>query len=130
MSSMSTYPPFGLGLPHTDLRRQLVAAALAGAKTTTAGLLDEYERDGDDVPAAGHRFILQGFAGEPVAVIEIVEARVIAASAIDVQFVRDEGEGVETVEDWRKAHERFLGRAIAPETMIVALRFRVVERVT
>jgi hypothetical protein len=31
------YPPFGLGHPRTELRRQLVEAVLAGKKTSTAG---------------------------------------------------------------------------------------------
>jgi len=40
----------------------------------------------------------------------------------------DEGEGFESVDDWRLAHERFFEQPIEPETQIVALRFRVVER--
>ncbi len=46
-----------------------------------------------------------------------------------MQFARDEGEGFETVDDWRVAHETFFGRPIEPETEIVAMRFRLVERV-
>ena len=52
----------------------------------------------------------------------------IPAAEIDEQFARDEGEGFESVEDWRVAHERFLGCPIGPETQIVAVRFRVTER--
>ena len=43
--------------------------------------------------------------------------------------VTDEGEGFESVEDWRLAHERFFERPITPDTQVVAVRFRVVERV-
>ena len=63
-----------------------------------------------------------------VAVVEVTESRVLSAKEIDVEFARDEGEGFETVEDWRLAHERFFGRPIEPETQVVAVRFRVVER--
>ena len=52
----------------------------------------------------------------------------VPAAAIDERFARDEGEGYESVDDWRIAHERFFGRRIEPETEIVAIRFRVVER--
>src|SRR2546421_12449515 len=38
-------PPFGLGYPGTELRRQLVAAVLASEKTATAGLAE-----GDEAP--------------------------------------------------------------------------------
>jgi uncharacterized protein YhfF len=59
--------------------------------------------------------------------VEIVEARVVRAREIDVQFARDEGEGFETVEDWRVAHERFFERSIDSDTRIVAIRFRLVQ---
>ena len=127
---MSDYPPFGLGYPRTELRRQLVAAVLAGAKTATAGLAEEYAAEGEAVPSAGDRFVLDGFDEEPLAIVEVTDARVVPASQIDVQFARDEGEGFETVDDWRVAHEKFFERTIEPETEIVAIRFRVVEVLT
>ena len=71
--------------------------------------------------------MLDGFDEEPLAVVEVTDARVVPASQIDVQFARDEGEGFETVDDWRVAHEKFFERTIEPETEIVAIRFRVVE---
>jgi uncharacterized protein YhfF len=49
------------------------------------------------------------------------------AAEIDERFARDEGEGFESVDDWRIAHERFFGRPISSETQIVAVRFRVVQ---
>ena len=52
----------------------------------------------------------------------------IPAGEIDVQFARDEGEGFESVEEWRQAHERFFERPIADDTLITAVRFRLVER--
>jgi uncharacterized protein YhfF len=126
---VSEYPPFELGYPRTELRRQLVDAVLAGAKTATAGLLEEYEEEGEAVPSAGDRFLLEGFNEEPIAVVEVTEARVVPAAEIDEQFARDEGEGFETVDDWRVAHETFFKRPLQQDTMIVALRFRLVERV-
>jgi uncharacterized protein YhfF len=77
---------------------------------------------------AGQRLSLLGFDDEPVAVVEVVEARVIPAGELDLQFVRDEGEGFESLEDWRRAHERFFERPIPDDTLIDAIRFRVVER--
>ena len=123
---MSDYPPFGLGYPRTELRRQLVDAVLAGEKTSTSGLAEEYATEGEAVPVAGDRFLLEGFDEEPIAVVEVTDARVVPASEIDIQFARDEGEGFETVDDWRVAHETFFGRPIQPETEIVAIRFLVV----
>ncbi len=125
---MTELPPFGLAHPRTELRRQLVAAVLAGEKTTTSGLWSEYEAEGEPMPAAGDRYVLHDFDDEPVAIVEVVEARRIPASEIDVAFARDEGEGFETVDDWRVAHEQFFEQPIGPGTEIVAIRFRVAER--
>jgi uncharacterized protein YhfF len=124
---VSGYPPLGLGYPRTELRRQLVDAVLAGEKTATAGLAEEYAAEGEAVPTAGDRFLLEGFDDEPIAIVEVTGAQVVPASEIDVEFARDEGEGFETVDDWRVAHETFFDRPIEPETEIVAIRFRVVE---
>jgi uncharacterized protein YhfF len=124
---MSGLPPFELGYPRTDLRRQLVDAVLRGEKTATAGLLEEYEAEGEQPDAVGSHAALLGYDDEPVAVVEVTESRVVPAAEIDEQFARDEGEGFESVEDWRLAHERFFERPIEPTTQIVAVRFRVVE---
>jgi uncharacterized protein YhfF len=123
MSRPSDLPEFGLGYPGTDLRRRLVAAVLSGAKTATAGLA------GEEPPSAvGDRYVVEDESGQPRAIVEVTEARVIAASEIDLGFARDEGEGFESFEDWRAAHERFFEQSIEPETLIEAVRFRIVER--
>ena len=49
-------------------------------------------------------------------------------SEVDLQFARDEGEGFESVEQWREAHERFFEQPIRDDTLVVAVRFRLVER--
>jgi uncharacterized protein YhfF len=124
---VSALPPFELAHPRTELRRQLVDAVLRGEKIATAGLLEEYEAEGERPEPVGSRCALLGYDDEPVAVVEVTESRVLPAAEIDEQFARDEGEGFKTVDDWREAHERFFGRPIGPETQIVAVRFRVVE---
>jgi len=120
---LSDLPPFELGYARTELRRRLVEAVLAGKKTATVGLAEPGEPE--DKP--GDRYTLLGYDDEPVGVVEVTETRVVPASHIDEQFARDEGEGFESVEDWRVAHERFFERPIEPDTPIEAVRFRLVE---
>ena len=122
------YPPFELGYARTELRRQLVAAVLAGEKTATSGLWSEYEAEGEQVDTPGTRYVLHDYDDQPVAIVEVTDAKRVPASDIDVQFARDEGEGFESVEDWRVAHEDFFEQPIEPDTGIVAVRFRVVKR--
>jgi uncharacterized protein YhfF len=126
---MSELPPFELGYARTDLRRELVDAVLRGDKTATAGLRSDYSPHTDEsLPEVGDRFALLDFDDQPVAVVETAELRIVPAGEIDLDFARDEGEGFETVEDWRSAHERFWAEHdIDDDTLIVAERFRLVE---
>ncbi len=129
------------GLAGTPLRRALVAAILRGEKTATAGLLVDYERDDDELPAVGERFLLLDNDDHGVAVIETTEVRVLRIGECDLEFARDEGEGFESVADWRAAHDRFWrsyadeireylgdpGWDVGDDTEFVAERFRLVE---
>ena len=97
---------------------------LRGEKTATAGLPEP----GEDHGAAGDRCLLLGFDDEPVGIVELTDVRIVPAGEIDLQFARDEGEGFESVDEWREAHERFFERPLPDDTPIVATRFRLVER--
>jgi uncharacterized protein YhfF len=110
------------------LRQRLVDAVLRGDKTATAGLRSDYEPS-EPLPRIGDRSVLLGFDDEPVGVVETTEVRVVRAGDVDLAFALDEGEGFETVADWRRAHENFWAdREIDDETLIVAERFILVER--
>jgi uncharacterized protein YhfF len=114
-----------LGYARTDLRRRLVEAVLRGEKTATAGLYNENER----LPQAGEQCLLLDYDDEPVAVVETTEVRVARAGDVDLEFARDEGEGFESVGDWREAHERFFSEhEITDDTPFVLERFRVLRR--
>ena len=129
------------GFPGSPLRAELVAAVLRGEKIASAGLLVDYERDGEALPEAGERYAVVDNDDREVAVIEITEVRVLPVGETDLQFARDEGEGFESVAEWRDAHNRFwrtyadeireyLGDPdwdVTDETLYVAERFRLVE---
>jgi uncharacterized protein YhfF len=120
------------------LRDQLVAAILSGAKTTTTGLLDDYERDGEPLPRPGDREVVTDSAGEPVALIETVAVRVVRVGDVDLAHALGEGEGYATVADWRAGHEAFWHSTqmreyvgdpaftVDDDTLAVAIEFRVV----
>lgn len=120
------------------LRDRLVAAILDGTKTTTTGLLDDYERDGEPLPRPHDREVVIDSAGEPVALIEIVAVRVIRVADIDLRHALGEGEGYASVADWRAGHEAFWHSAemreyvgdpaftVNDDTLTVAVEFRVV----
>ena len=114
-----------LGYPRTPLRRKLVDAVLAGEKTATAGLREEQE----DLAWPGQRSLMLGYDDEPVGVVEVTEVQVVRAGDVDEQFARDEGEGFESVADWREAHERFFAEhEITDDTLFVLERFKLLRR--
>jgi uncharacterized protein YhfF len=120
-----------LGYARTPLRQKLVAAVLRGDKTATAGLRADHEPHSDEpLPRMGDRCVLLGFDDEPVAVVQTTEVRVVRVADVDLAFAVDEGEGFETLADWRRAHEEFWAdHEIDDDTLIVAERFKVVERI-
>ena len=123
--SVTDLPALELGFAGTPLRQRLVDAVLRGEKTATAGLLDQHE----SLPVVGERCLLLGFADEPLAIVETTEVRVLRVSDVDLEFARDEGEGFQSVAEWRAAHEEFwAGIAVRDDTLVVAERFTVVER--
>jgi uncharacterized protein YhfF len=123
-------PAMQLGYPRTELRRKLVDAVLRGEKTATSSLRAEYTpHTTESLPRVGDRCVMLGFDDGPVAVVDTTEVRVLRAGDIDLAFALDEGEGFETIANWRRAHEDFWAdREIGDDTLIVAERFRVFER--
>jgi len=117
------------------LRDRLVAAVLSGAKTTTTGL---YE--GEPLPEVGQRLVVVDSGNRPVATIEVTDVRVVRLADVDLRHVLDEGEGDESVAQWRAGHEEFWhseevraelgdpGFTVDDDTPVRTQRFRLVSR--
>jgi uncharacterized protein YhfF len=132
-------PKAHFGFPG-PLRERLIKAILDGHKTATAGLLLEYEpTTAEPLATPGLRAVVVDSNDEPVAVIETTGVEVLRFDHVGAEFARDEGEGFESVDDWRAAHTRFwesdefrasIGDPdfrVAGDTLVVAERFRLVE---
>jgi uncharacterized protein YhfF len=131
-------PVMEFGFPG-PLRDQLVAAVLAGAKTTTTGLVADYEHENDPLPVPGERQVVIDSAGRPVGVIETTAVRVMRLAEVDLDHALGEGEGYTSVEEWRAGHEEFWHSAemreamadpaftVGDDTLVVAQVFRLVH---
>ncbi len=139
-ADLASLESWGFAFPG-PLRDELTALALAGTKTTTAGLLAEMEADGDPMPEPGVREILLDSGERPIALIETVSCRVARLADVDDQHAIDEGEGYADAAEFRTSHERFwngyladLRERIGPDfaidddTLVVLQRFKIVER--
>jgi uncharacterized protein YhfF len=121
------------------LRDQLVAAILSGVKTTTTGLVADYEHEGEPLPRSGLRQAVVDSAGNRVAVIETTAVRVIRLGDVGLAHAVDEGEGYSSAAEWRAGHERFWHSAemrralddpdftVNDGTLVVAQAFRLLE---
>ena len=89
------------------LRDALVGAILDGRKTSTTSLVAQYLLDDEALPMVGDRGVVVDSSEQPVCVTEVTEVRVVPLAAVDVAHAIDEGEGYETVSDWRTGHEEF-----------------------
>jgi uncharacterized protein YhfF len=122
------------------LRDQLVAATLAGTKTTTSGLVADYEHEGEPLPEPGLREAVIDSAGNRVAVIETTAVRAIRLGDVDLAHALGEGEGYTSVAGWRAGHERFWHSeevrdalddpafTVDDNTLVVAQTFRLVHK--
>lgn len=139
MTAHDDLPPYLLGFPG-PLRDKLVAAVLSGAKTSTTGLLAEYEAEGEPLPEPGTRSLLVDSAERGVAVVEVTAVEVLRLGDVGLRHALDEGEGFASVAEWRTAHEDFWhsdpmraalgdpGFTVDDDTLVIAERFRVTER--
>jgi uncharacterized protein YhfF len=121
------------------LRDRLVTAILSGAKTATSGLVLAYERENEPLPKAGQLLAVVDSADRRVAAIELTQVRVIRLADVDVQHALDEGEGDESVAEWRAGHEKFWHSAevraelgdphftVNDDTLVLTQRFRLVH---
>ncbi|MEU3114420.1 MULTISPECIES: ASCH domain-containing protein [Micromonospora] len=118
-----------LGTPG-ELRTRLNTLVLSGVKTATAGLVQEYDDENEELEYVGERLVLVDDNDRFVAVIEVTGVEVVRFADVPWDFARAEGEGDRSIEEWREGHGAYWARQGTPvtdDTLIVCLRFRVVS---
>ncbi|WP_159616551.1 ASCH domain-containing protein [Arthrobacter zhaoguopingii] len=121
------------------LRDKLVAAVLAGRKTTTTSLRIEYDMEDELLPSVGGRHLVIDSMARPVAVIETAAVEQVLLGSVSWAHASCEGEGHPDLQQWRNDHESFWhsqsmrdflgdpGFTVDDDTPVVLERFRVVE---
>jgi kynurenine formamidase/uncharacterized protein YhfF len=120
------------------LRDQLIEAILDGEKTTTTSLVEEYLADGEPLPTPGDREVVVSSDGTPNCVLAITDVRVCRLDEVTVEHALGEGEGHESVAEWRRGHESFWNSpdfqgehprfVVDDATEVVCTRFEVLAR--
>jgi uncharacterized protein YhfF len=111
------------------MRQRLNQLILDGHKRATAGLLLEYVRENEELEAEGELLALVDDDTQRVATVLVVAVETVPFIEVPWRFARAEGEGDESLEEWREGHRRFWsaeGDTIEDHTPIVLIWFEVV----
>jgi uncharacterized protein YhfF len=130
-TTLEVVPPpawsFGASAEEADA---LLALVLDGTKTATASAHADYATEGEPLPEPGTLGIVLDGAGNPRALVETTDVRVVAFDEVDAEHAHLEGEGDRSLAHWRAEHERFFTEhattGFDPQMLLVLERFRVV----
>lgn len=119
---------FEFGTPG-GMRERLTDLVIQGRKRATAGLLTAYAAQDEELEHVGERPVVLDNDGRSVATLEITQVDVRAFSQVPWSFVAAEGEGDESVEEWREGHRAEWaaeGVTVDGDTQVVCLHFVLV----
>jgi uncharacterized protein YhfF len=116
-----------LGTPG-PMRQRLNSLVLNGTKRATAGTLDEYEEN--EKEHVGERLALVDDNLNKVATVRVTETRDVLFGDVPWSFAQAEGEGHESIEEWRDGHRRYWGDegiSVSDATPVFLLYIELVE---
>jgi uncharacterized protein YhfF len=111
-----------------SMRQRLNQLVLDGHKRATAGLLLEYVREGEELELPGELLALVDDNTKRVATVVVVDVETMPFIEVPWRFAQAEGEGDESLDEWREGHRRFWtaeGEAIDDETPVVLVSFEL-----
>ena len=114
-----------LALPG-ELRQRLTGLVLAGPKRATAGLLEEYAEEGEELEHVGEVLVMVDDDGAELGRIRVTDVQVVPFAEVTDEFARAEGEGYAGHADWAVSHREFweaTGAQVHDGTQVVCLWF-------
>jgi uncharacterized protein YhfF len=111
------------------LRLRLNQLILDGRKRATAGLLLEYVRENEELESEGELLALVDDDARRIATVVVVRVETVPFIEVPWTFAQAEGEGDESLEEWREGHRRYwreYGESIVDQTPVVLIWFEVV----
>jgi uncharacterized protein YhfF len=90
-----------------EMRQRLNGLILAQRKRATAGLLLDYVRDDEELEFVGERLALVDDDQRRIAIVEVVRIDTVPFGEVSWKFAQAEGEGDESLDEWREGHLRF-----------------------
>ena len=119
------------GTPGTS-RETLVNLVLHGNKRATAGLLSEYETEGEEIEFVGELLAMVDNNGQHVGTLEVTRAEIVRFADVPDEFALAEAEGDLDASDFRASHLAFwsrVGETITDDTLVVTVYFKLLPGV-
>lgn len=113
------------------MRQRLNRLVLDGLKQATAGLLTEYQTEGEPIEHVGERLYILDDHGAPLGLVEVTRAELRAFGEVPWEFAAAENEGDRDIDEWRDGHRRFWGsegETVTDDRPVVLVWFRLVGR--
>lgn len=111
-----------------ESRLALLNFIFNGNKRATAGLLEDYEKEGEPLEHVGEVLVVLGNELEEVGRIRITKVEVTTFSEVPDEFALAEAEGDLNAADFRASHYEFwtkAGETVTDDTKVVLLYFEL-----
>ena len=112
------------------MRLRLNGLILDGHKRATAGLVLEYVREDEELETVGELLALLDDDSQRIATVVVTEISTVPFIEVPWKFAQAEGEGDESLEEWREGHRRFWsaeGDEIDDQTPVILIWFDLLE---
>lgn len=114
-----------------EQRGRLNELVLAGRKQGTAGLrVEDYESEGELLEHVGERLVILDNDGRAAATVEVTGVSVHPFIEVPWEFAQSEGEGHDTLDEWRAGHRRYWaahGTPVQDDTPVVCVSFVLLQ---
>lgn len=113
------------------MRQRLNQLILDGRKRATAGLLVDYVRENEELETEGDLLALVDDDSQHISTVAVVRVETMPFIEVPWSFAQAEGEGDESLEEWRDGHRRFwteAGEAVDDHTPVVLIWFEIVTK--
>lgn len=115
-----------------ESRQRLVDFVLHGNKRATAGLLKEYEAEGEQVEHVGELLAMVDNDGQHVGTLMVTRVEVLRFADVPDEFALAEAEGDLNAADFRASHNAFwtaAGEMITDDTQVVTVYFDLLPQI-
>ena len=116
----------------SEMARELAELVLQGKKTATASLAEVNKLKPETAPIDDGYSVFTDYEGNPQGIVQTIEIRHLPFMEVDAQFAFDEGEGDQTLEDWREGHWNYFTKEAAElnvefneKSLVACERFRL-----